>query len=144
MPTLLPGDQPHLVPALCRLRGHVHLQGAGGGPQHHLPPQPGAGEAHGRRPSHGRLRLLHPHWAVAAELQLRRPVPPAAGRVGKNPCFFLKNPAQGFFFFFCFFGFLGFLLFIYTFAQKRKFLGFFFNFKNTFRCLQALKYNHSY
>jgi hypothetical protein len=116
-----PGDQPHLVPALCRLRGHVHLQGAGGGPQHHLPPQPGAGEAHGRRPSHGRRRLLHPHWAVAAELQLRRPVPPAAGRIAKNSGL-KKNQPSGFFgffgFFFCFF-------FNTVFAQKREFLGFF-------------------
>jgi hypothetical protein len=100
MPTLLPGDQPHLVPALCCLRGHVHLQGARGGPQHHLPPQPGAGEAHGRRPPRGRPRLLHPHWAVAAELQLRRPVPPAAGRVGKNPGLKKNQPRFFFFFFF--------------------------------------------
>ncbi len=38
-----------------------------------------------------------------------------------------------------FFGvFLGFL------AQTRGFLGFFFNFTNTFRCIQTLNYNHSY
>jgi hypothetical protein len=31
----------------------------------------------------------------------------------------------------------------YIFAQKREFLGFF-SFKNTFRCIQTLNYNHSY
>jgi hypothetical protein len=29
-------------------------------------------------------------------------------------------------------------------AQKREFLGFFFNFKNTLRCIQTINYNHSY
>ncbi len=114
-----PGDQPHLVPALCRLRGHVHLQGAGGGPQHHLPTQPGAGEAHGGRPSHGRRRLLHPHWAVAAELQLRRPVPPVAGRVGKKPGFLKKTSPVGFLDFFFFFSFWFFWAFLYICPEAR-------------------------
>jgi hypothetical protein len=60
---------------------------------------------------------------------------------------FLKNPAQCFFWFFLgyfvFFVFLGFLGFLNIFAQKREFLGFF-SFKNTFRCIQTLNYNHSY
>jgi hypothetical protein len=41
-----------------------------------------------------------------------------------------------------FLGCLGFLLF-FIFAQKREFLGFF-SFKNTFKCIQTLNYNHSY
>ncbi len=48
---------------------------------------------------------------------------------------FLKNQAQ------CFFGFFGFL---YIFAQKRVFRAFSVSFKNTFRCIQTLNYNHSY
>ncbi len=42
---------------------------------------------------------------------------------------FKKNPAQ--------------CVFLYIFAQKREFLGFF-SFKNTFRCIQTLNYNYSY
>jgi hypothetical protein len=49
------------------------------------------------------------------------------GRVGKNPVFFLKNPAQWVFFgFFGFFwGFWVFWVFLGFFARAREFLGFF-------------------
>jgi hypothetical protein len=44
-------------------------------------------------------------------------------------------------FFWVFWVFLG---FSYIFAQKRDFLGFFFSFMNTFRCIQTLNDSHSY
>jgi hypothetical protein len=50
----------------------------------------------------------------------------------KTRVFLIKTQPSGFF------GFLG------VFAQNRGFLGFFFSFKNTFRCIQTLNYNHSY
>jgi hypothetical protein len=57
-----------------------------------------------------------------------------------------KKTAQwvfwAFLFFFGILGDFGFFWFFYIFAQKREFLGFF-GFKNTFRCIQTLKYNHS-
>jgi hypothetical protein len=74
----------------------------------------------------------------------------AQGRLGKNPFFFKKTRFSGFFyfifflFFWVFLGFFfGFFGFFYIFAQKGEFLGFF-SFKNTFRCIQTLNYNHSY
>ncbi len=66
----------------------------------------------------------------------------ARGRVGKNPGFFKKNQPSRFFVFLGFFGFFLVFLVFYIFAQKRGFLGFF-SFKNTFRCIQTLNYNHS-
>ncbi len=58
--------------------------------------------------------------------------------------FLLKNTQPSGFFgvFLGFIGCLGFLFF-YIFIQKRVFKGFF-SFKNTYRCIQALNYNHSY
>jgi hypothetical protein len=60
-------------------------------------------------------------------------------RVGKNPGFQKENPAL--WVFWVFLVFLGFFVF---FARTRGFLGFFFSFTNTFRCIQTLNYNHSY
>ncbi len=67
-------------------------------------------------------------------------------RVGKNPLkknrfFFKKNPAQWFFWVFRFF--LGFLVFL-CFLPIGEGFRVFFSFKNTFRCIQTLNYNHSY
>jgi hypothetical protein len=45
--------------------------------------------------------------------------------------------------FLVFLGFWIFFCFFYIFAQKIEFLRFF-SFKNTFRCIQTLNYNHSY
>jgi hypothetical protein len=71
-----------------------------------------------------------------------------------------KTPAQWVFVFFCFFS--GFLVFFWFFGLFRVFWGVFwvfiyiylprsevffrvfFSFKNTFRCIQTLNYNHSY
>ncbi len=53
-------------------------------------------------------------------------------------CFFF-----GFFWVFRFLGFFGVFLVLFYIAQNREFLGFF-SFKNTFRCIQTLNYNHSY
>ncbi len=52
-----------------------------------------------------------------------------------------KTSPVGFLVFWFFGGFLGFFVFIYIFAQKREFLGFY-SFKNPFRCIQTLDYNH--
>jgi hypothetical protein len=73
---------------------------------------------------------------------------PQAG-LEKKPGFLKKSSAQWVFFLFFFVVFLGFrvffvfFVFFYIFAQKREFLGFF-SFKNTFRCMQTLNYNHAY
>jgi hypothetical protein len=61
------------------------------------------------------------------------------GRVGKNPGL-KKNSPVGFLGFLGFFGLFGFL---YIYPEERVFYGFF-SFKNTFRCIQTLNYNHSY
>ncbi len=71
-----------------------------------------------------------------------RPLPYQAG-LEKNVFFFKPSPVVflGFLVFWVFFWFFG---FFYIFAQKKEeFLGFF-SFKNTFRCIQTLNYNHSY
>jgi hypothetical protein len=61
----------------------------------------------------------------------------------EKTCFFFK-PSPVVIFLCGFFGFFfSFLVFVYIFAQMRKFLGFF-SFKNTFRCIQTLNFNHSY
>jgi hypothetical protein len=78
--------------------------------------------------------------------------PYAAGRkagLEKTRVFLKRKPAQWFFcFFLVFLGFFFwgggfFVIFLYIFAQKREFLGFF-SVKNTFRCIQTFNYNHSY
>ncbi len=63
-------------------------------------------------------------------------------RVGKNPVFFFKNPAQ--WFFWVFLGLLGFLGFFWVFCPDGRIFRVFFSFTNTFRCIQTLNYNHSY
>jgi hypothetical protein len=51
----------------------------------------------------------------------------------KKPWFLKKKPQP----ILCF-------LFYYIYLHKREILGFFSSFKNTFRCIQNLNYNHSY
>ncbi len=58
------------------------------------------------------------------------------GRVGKNPGFFKKKPAQWFLL-----GFLGLFCFFLGFLPRGE--GFF-SFTNTFRCIHPLNNNHSY
>ncbi len=100
--------------------------------------------------------ITHPHHPALSPAPRQPCLRPAGavwrlpGKVGKNPGF-KKKPAQwicfvfclGFLRFFGFFVFFCFFWFFYIFAQKREFLGFF-SFKNTFRCIQTLNYNHSY
>jgi hypothetical protein len=56
--------------------------------------------------------------------------------------FFFKTQPSGFFWVVCFF--FGFLGFFWVFLLRREGFRFFFSFRNTFRCIQALNYNHSY
>ncbi len=66
----------------------------------------------------------------------------------KTRVFFKKPSPVGFLFFFGFFrvfwGFLGFFGFFWVFLPRREGFRVFFSFKNTFRCIQTLNYNHSY
>jgi hypothetical protein len=68
--------------------------------------------------------------------QIKKPV-----KAGLEKTRFKKKTSSVFFF--RFLGFFRVFGFFFIFAQKREFLGFF-SFKNTFRCIQTLNYNHSY
>jgi hypothetical protein len=59
---------------------------------------------------------------------------------------FKKKPAQWFFWvIWGFFGFFVFFLFLFLYiCPEERVFRVFFSFKNTFRCIQTLNYNHSY